>query len=80
MFLGRIWYVDDTQGIIQEERTPENKHKTDDDLLHWFDDGKVTFVNVTFDELEVGDFVWFSLYKPCGEKEELVDAIKKPIF
>jgi hypothetical protein len=79
MFLGKVLELYDVAGLILEERTENNKHKSDDELLHLFYSKDVTFVDVTFDELSTEDILWFSLYKPCGG-DESVDTIKKPIF
>ena len=65
-------------GLLQEERTPENKHLTKEELLYLFESDKVVFLTDKA-SIEKGDIVCFSIVKPCGG-EETVDAIKKPFF
>lgn len=77
MFLGKIVAIGSV-GLLQEERTPENSYKTDDDLLYLFEIDEVTFLTEK-ESIRKGDIVWFSIVKPCGG-EETVDTIKKPVF
>ena len=65
-------------GLLQEERTPENKHRTEEELLYLFESDKVCFLTDK-EAIQKGDIVWFSTGKPCGGKE-FVDSIKKPFF
>ncbi|MFA5831411.1 MAG: hypothetical protein WC878_06275 [Candidatus Paceibacterota bacterium] len=78
MFLGKIVFLDDERGMLAEERTEENRKKTDEDLKFVFSPDEVAFLSDRND-IKKGDIVWFRLRKPCGGKE-MVDSIKKPIF
>jgi len=75
--LGKIISIG-SMGLLQEERTIENKYKKYDDLLYLFDTDKVTFLP-SREYIKKGDIVWFSIIRPCGGSD-LVDTIKKPFF